>query len=317
MEVKLPNTDWCNIAGEASDMRAEESLEVELPNTDWCNIAGEASDMQVEEIMEDKERIEQIRTLAHKVNGSVNLFQGYCPKAAVNRKGENLFWRKVVSIYGLFCDCDRVQIKAKHNLFSLFYEYALIDRKQYGNVKSFFHDISDLRGWFCHNNDSELYFAQKREKAIERLIGSAFTISSGKPRGIDDITDKDWPLMFFYIQAGFENYLDVLEQGLRNWGNSSEKEQIDTEWYKIFSEALFDDRELRNNVLANICQYQMLEQGLEVSNIGAVLAGYDQQLTDADYSVEDIEKVVQGCKEHILSSEEIIMKSLERIKLHI
>ncbi len=28
LEVELPNTDWCNIAGEASDMRAEESTKL-------------------------------------------------------------------------------------------------------------------------------------------------------------------------------------------------------------------------------------------------------------------------------------------------
>lgn len=52
--------------------------------------------------MEDSKRIEQIKALAHKINGSVNLFQGYCPKAIANKNGEILFWRKVVSIYGLF-----------------------------------------------------------------------------------------------------------------------------------------------------------------------------------------------------------------------
>jgi len=28
LEVKLPNTDWCNIAGKASDMHVEGSLDV-------------------------------------------------------------------------------------------------------------------------------------------------------------------------------------------------------------------------------------------------------------------------------------------------
>ena len=48
--------------------------------------------------MGDEERIEQIKALAHKINGSVNLFQGYCPKVTDNKNGENLFWRKVVSL---------------------------------------------------------------------------------------------------------------------------------------------------------------------------------------------------------------------------
>ena len=32
-EVQHPNTDWCNIAGKASDMHVEGSLEAKLPNT--------------------------------------------------------------------------------------------------------------------------------------------------------------------------------------------------------------------------------------------------------------------------------------------
>lgn len=267
--------------------------------------------------MEDNKRIEQIRALAHKINGSVNLFEGYCPKEIVNKKGENLFWRKVVNIYGLLCDCDRVQIKAKNNLFSLFYDYSLIDYKQYNDVKDFFNDISNLRGWFCHNSNPKLYFAQKKEKEIKRLINNALIISSQKPDGIEDMSDEEWKLMIFYIQSRYNNYLDVLQQGLENWKNSSEKEQIEDKWYVIFAETLFEDLELRDNVLANICQYQILNQGLHVKGIGTILAGYRQQLKDADYSVEDIKRVVQRCKEQSLSSEEIIMKSIERIELQI
>ena len=267
--------------------------------------------------MEDSKRIEQIKALAHKINGSVNLFQGYCPKAIANKNGEILFWRKVVSIYGLFCDCDRVQIKTKNNLFSLFYDYSLIDNKQYKDVIGFFNDISNLRGWFCHNSNPKLYFAQKKEKEIKRLINNALTISSRKPDGIENISDEEWKLMIFYIQTRYNNYLDVLQQGLENWKNSSEKEQINDKWYVIFAEALFEDLELRDNVLANICQYQMLNQGLQVRGIGTILAGYRHQLKDANYSVEDIKRVVEGCKEHSLSSEEIIMKSIERIELQI
>lgn len=99
--------------------------------------------------------------------------------------------------------------------------------------------------------------------------------------------------------------------------NSSEKEQIEDKWYVIFAETLFGDLELRDNVLANICQYQILNLGLHVKGIGTILAGYRQQLKDADYSVEDIKRVVQRCKEQSLSSEEIIMKSIERIELQI
>lgn len=43
------------------------------------------------------------------------------------------------------------------------------------------------------------------------------------------------------------------------------------------AEAVFGDLELKDNVLANICQYQILNQGLQVRSIGAILEGYRQQ----------------------------------------
>ena len=49
----------------------------------------------------------------------------------------------------------------------------------------------------------------------------------------------------------------------------------------IIAEALFGDLELRDNVLTNICQYQILNQGLQVRSTGAILEGYRQQLKDA------------------------------------
>ena len=46
LNVTHSNTDWCNIAGEASDMQGRGKFGTIVPNTDWCNIAGEAGDMQ-------------------------------------------------------------------------------------------------------------------------------------------------------------------------------------------------------------------------------------------------------------------------------
>lgn len=61
--------------------------------------------------------IKEICLLAHEIDLRINLFQGYNPKQMNLYKGELLFWRQVVSLYGLFADCDRVQIKEKKNIF--------------------------------------------------------------------------------------------------------------------------------------------------------------------------------------------------------
>ena len=58
-----------------------------------------------------KQKIKKIRKLAHSIDSRINLFEGLVSKETSTYKGELLFWRQIVNMYGLFAECDRVQVK--------------------------------------------------------------------------------------------------------------------------------------------------------------------------------------------------------------
>lgn len=74
-----------------------------------------------------KQKIKKIRKLAHSIDSRINLFEGLVSKETSTYKGELLFWRQIVNMYGLFADCDRVQVKEKHNLIELMKRYSQKD----------------------------------------------------------------------------------------------------------------------------------------------------------------------------------------------
>lgn len=77
-----------------------------------------------------KQKIKKIRKLAHSIDSRINLFEGLVSKETSTYKGELLFWRQIVNMYGLFADCDRVQVKEKHNLIELMKRYNLLNGDQ-------------------------------------------------------------------------------------------------------------------------------------------------------------------------------------------
>ena len=138
-----------------------------------------------------KKKIEEIRRLAQDIDPRINLFDGYTPKKTESYKEELLFWRQIVSLYGLFADSDRIQVKEKKNLITLMKDYCLIEDLDYKMAVRFWNDISEIRKWFCHNNDISLYYVKRRHETIGKYLDSAFTIYTNKPKGIEDIQQKD------------------------------------------------------------------------------------------------------------------------------
>ena len=49
-----------------------------------------------------KQKIKKIRKLAHSIDSRINLFEGLVSKETSTYKGELLFWRQIVNMYGLF-----------------------------------------------------------------------------------------------------------------------------------------------------------------------------------------------------------------------
>lgn len=231
-----------------------------------------------------KSKIDDLKKIANSIDCRINLFEGYFPKATSTSKGEILFWKHVVNYYGLFADCDRVQIKEKRNLFDMFCRYKLIDVAEYETIKRFWNDVSELRKWFCHNNNDSLFFYSDRKKKIEHYLANAFILSTNKPSELELIQQNDWNILVFNIESRFEEYLNILEKGLSGWDISEDKEDLIDEWIEIQSKALFSDKELIRNVLADIAKFDKMNQGITNISIVQLAINYEKQLESGGFT---------------------------------
>lgn len=254
--------------------------------------------------------IKQISNLAHSIDPRINLFEGYVPKRADSYKGELRFWREVVSIYAIFADCDRVQIKEKNNLFDLMSRYTLIERGDYDEIKRFWDDISNLRKWLCHNNDTNRFFIGEKEKKITSYLDRAFMVNSNKPVTIDDVQSKDWNLLCFNIESRFERYLKILKGGLEAWGKSEDKTELCDQWLIIFSNALFNDNELIMNVLADIASYNILNNNIKDTRPPSLSRSYRDKIISGGFSDVNIKEELNKNSMSVRSNKEIVHQSI-------
>lgn len=259
-------------------------------------------------------KIEEICCLAHDIDPRINLFQGFSPKETDLYKGELLFWRQVVSLYGLFADSDRSQVKEKKNLIDLLRRYDLIERSDYDMALKLWDDVSELRKWFCHNNDLSLYYADNRKKKIRNYLNSAFILSTHKPERIEDIQAKDWEILTFDIDSRFQVYLEILEKGLFAWKESEYKSDLLDEWITIFAKSLFSDKELIQNVLADIAAYEKMSQGIINITVPQLANSYFRQLKSGDFSENDIKKDLK-LNNSQRSNKEIVSESIRNSHL--
>ncbi len=255
--------------------------------------------------------IEEIKTLANDIDNRINLFEGYVPKETVSYKGELLFWRLVVNVYGLLADCDPVQIKANRNLLDMMSRYNLIGKTDYKLARKFWQDVSDLRKWFCHNNNPNLYYKRKQEMTVRRYLQTVFLIASNKPEYIEKVPVKDWNVLAADVERRFQEYLQILKKGLCTWKGSSFKEDLIDEWIDIFSIALFNDRELINNVLADIAEYNIRNQNLRNVPIPQLGKSYARALEKGEFSAEDIKNELKSKPGIKRSSREIVAECIQ------
>ena len=233
-------------------------------------------------------KIQEIKALAKEIDVRINLFEGYAPKEIASYNGELLFWRQIVNVYGLLADCDRVQIKEQHNLLELMQRYSLIERADYDRARLFWQNISDLRKWFCHNNDPNLYYKRHQGFIIKRYLSSAFILSSNKPEKIEEVQKKDWEILAFDIESRSDDYLDILKKGFQSWKDSEYFDDLINEWISIFSAALFADKELIHNVLADLAEYNIRNQYLHGTKPQQLEKSYYRTLTNCGFSESNI-----------------------------
>lgn len=262
-----------------------------------------------------EQKIQEIRRLAQNVDIRINLFEGYTPKETKTYEGELLFWRQVVNLYGLFADCDRVQIKEKGNLIDLMKRYSLIDKADYDMAMRFWHDISELRKWFCHNNDDSLYYANLRKEKIKNYLNITFACLSDKPEKIEDIQQKDWNILTQDLEKRFETYLGILKKGLSAWKESQYASDIVNEWTSILAKALFSDKELISNVLADIATYERMNQNIRTIPVSALANSYFKKLDGGGFSVKNMENELKRSSAFMRTNRDIVLESIRNSHL--
>ena len=256
------------------------------------------------------QKINEIRKLAHKIDPRINLFEGYSPKETDIYKGELLFWRQVVTLYGVFSDCDRSQLKEKKNLIELMFRYQLIGRIDYEAAIKFWEDVSELRKWFCHNNDISLFYARKRQNKIKNYLNTVFLIASNKPEKFEDIQPKDWNILTSDLNRRFQEYLDCLKNGLIAWSTSDESEELIDKWICILANGLFSDKELIHNILADIATYIKKDQNINNMSVSQLSNSYFKQLEGDNFSSAVIEKELRREASTIRTNREILSESI-------
>lgn len=220
----------------------------------------------------NREEVREIKELTNKIDHRINIFEGFYPKSLVNCSGEILYWKEIVSLYGLFVDCDRVQIKETNNLFDLLKRYSYITETEYENVRLLFRDISDARSWFCHNNNDKMNYVSQNNGRIKKYLSKSLPISSRIPNDFDDFSEtSDWKTLADEIYRRYGEYLQILKGGLNGWYSSSEskKELLISDWIDCFSGALYNDGNLIENALADIALLRC---------VNPVLKGKEQQM---------------------------------------
>lgn len=257
--------------------------------------------------------IREIQALANSIDVRINLFEGYFPKDTENRSGEILFWRHISNTYGLLADCDRVQIKSKSNLFEVMNRYNLISNDDFKEARLFWTDISAMRKWFCHNNDSALYYRQINERQVNKYIQKVYLLATNKPSHPDEIQKSDWNLLISDFERRYDSYLRILKKGLVNWKESDEKDDLIDEWIDIFSKALFEDKELISNVIADIADYHIKNEKLSVKT-DVLGRNISRKLIECNFSVITIKNVLKQNNTK-MSNREIIAESIKSLNL--
>lgn len=259
------------------------------------------------------DKIDGIVETVHRICKSLNLFERYMPKETEGKTQEALFWRDVVNMYGLFCDCDRIQIKEKENLFGLFEKYSLINKRQYQIFKEFYGIISALRAWFCHNYDQERYYTHRTEETLQQFLKDV--AASGEIPS--DPEGMDWTVADDYIRKRFDEYLDMLADVLKKIEVSACREQIKDEWCELYAKALFNDRELLNNVLAENYEYYCKDSGITMRRLGEKIQKMRQGLEENGYSYIDIHKTIIDHANQTVAASELVRDSIREYNLEV
>lgn len=128
-----------------------------------------------------------------------------------------------------------------------------------------------------------MYYPAKRKKKIVKYLDQEFGLATNKPTTMNLVQQNDWTVLNFNIDSRFDEYLNLMEKALVLWQTSPDKGKLISEWIEIQSKALFSDKELIQNVLAEIATYEILNQGLRNTTPTNMAMMYYNQLESRGY----------------------------------
>ena len=170
--------------------------------------------------------------------------------------------------------------------------------------------MSELRKWFCHNNDVSLFYARKRQNKIKNYLNTVFLFASQKPEKFEDMQSKDWDILTSDLDRRFQEYLDCLKTGLIAWSTSDESGKLIDNWICILANGLFSDKELIRNILADIATYNKKDQNIICMSVSQLSNSYFKQLESDNFSSDVIEKELRREASIIRTNREILSESI-------
>ena len=135
-------------------------------------------------------------------------------------------------------------------------------------------------------------------------------IASNKPKKFEDIQPKDWNILTSDLDRRFQEYLDCLKNGLVAWSTSDDSEDLIDEWICILAKTLFSDKELIQNVLADIAVYEKINHNIYNMSVPQLGNSYFRQLEVCNFSSNDIEDELRRETSIIRTNREILSESI-------
>lgn len=236
-------------------------------------------------------RIEELKKLAHDIDPVLNLFDGFEMMPYDGKAPELQFWSLINNMYYIFRDCDNFQISNSSNLFKLFYEMFIISEDEYDIVQALYLQISDLRSLFCHNTNREFCYTEIRLDNIKTFLAKCFESSENVPEQLQELKSKNWSHLVRYIETEVDEYFDILKKALIKVGSSRKKDKIVRRWKGMYAKGLYNNAELKRNIIAEFARIQCLDMQ------GCV---EDDALRNSIHDIEDRLQLNGFCQDDIL-----------------
>ena len=260
-------------------------------------------------------RIEELKKLAHDIDPVLNLFDGFEVMPYDGKAPELQFWSLVNNMYYIFKDCDNFQISNSSNsIFKLFYDKYIISEDEYDRVQLLYQLIFDLRSFFCHNTNREFYYTEVKLENIRAFLAKFFMSSEDMPKQLQDLKSKNWTQLVRYLETEVEIYFDILKKALIKVNASRKKDPIVRRWKTIYAKGLYNNMELKRNIIADFARIQCLDmQGsVEENTLKNYIHEIEDRLKLNGFGHDDVLQVIESNTKQSPSGYAIVKDSIRQ-----